>query len=286
MLLGVVFLGMAIAFMIMAMAIQMHLTGLGPFLAFTGVGTDEKSENGEEAERAFHRWKGVSQQSQGLQAVLCVQKQAPARLALGLVRKERCGVRRLLCVLGLLLGLFEGFHDVSLRFLTQSLDGFLLGEVTRSGNERDFLCAWLVASSDVDLRDPSKFFERRPDVLLATRSRHASHGDRVGLSSCSISTGFAEGVHFVSAGLLAERFDGFLFGQIARSGKHGHLLSAGFVTRSDANFGDTCKLLERRTDVLLTACSSDSGHAHRVGDGFLLFRNCGKAQRKAQRSYE
>ncbi len=160
----------------------------------------------------------------------------------------------------------------------------LLGEVARSGDHSNFLCAWLVASGDFDLGDTCKFFERRTDVFLTACSCHASHGDRVGLRASSISLG--EGVHFVGAGLLTERFDGLLFGQIAGGGEHGHLLSTCFVTCGDFNFGDTCELLERRTDVLLTACSCDSGHAHRVCDGFLLFRNCGKAQRKAQRSYE
>ena len=33
---------------------EMEITGMAPFLPFTGIKTDEKSDNSEEGERAFH----------------------------------------------------------------------------------------------------------------------------------------------------------------------------------------------------------------------------------------
>ena len=157
----------------------------------------------------------------------------------------------------------EGLHDVGLGFFAESLDRFLLSQITRGGDNGNFLSAWLVARCNFNLGDPCKFLKRRTDVFLTTCSSHAGHCDRISFGAGSISC-LLESVHFVGAGFPAERLDGLLLGQITRGGDDGYLLGAWLVTRGNFHFGNTCELLERRTDVFFTACSSDTSHADLV----------------------
>ncbi len=89
-----------------------------------------------------------------------------------------------LFLLFLLLGALNAklLHFVAIRFVTEGLDGILLGQLGIGASKGDLLGAGLLALLNLDLGvfgNTIQLLERRTDVLLATGSSDAGHTHNV-----------------------------------------------------------------------------------------------------------
>ncbi len=90
----------------------------------------------------------------------------------------------------------------------------------------------------------------------------------------------------VALSLVSERRDGLLLRELFGGRHDQHFLGAGLFACLNLHFSDSLKLLERRTDVLLTASSSDTSHSDHVSgpSSFVLRRGGHKSDGEGQDS--
>ncbi len=147
------------------------------------------------------------------------------------------------------------------------------------------------------LQGPSRRHEKNPRPEIRTgairKSRLAVNRFSSAASSGGLfflSFGFlflallGESFHLVSLRLIPEGLDGAFLGQLLRSREYKNFLSSRLLSQLNVDFGDTLQLLERRTDVLFAAGSSNTGHPHDIRRGLHII--VGKPSRETERHYQ